>query len=59
MVKTYNNIIFIIKFLIVEKTFEKIIDYGLRDNSKITNTNLFEKKIAALAKHIFLQNYIC
>lgn len=59
MIETYNDVTFIVKFLVAEKIFEKTLDCGSIDNNKSTNTDLFQKKMAALAKTIFLQNYIC
>lgn len=58
MVKIYNNIIFIIKLLIAEKIFKKILSYSLKNNNKSINIDLFWKKTAVLVKNIFLQNYI-
>lgn len=58
VVETYNNVTFVIKLLVVEKVFEKILGHGLRDNGKTTNMDLFQKETAALAEDILLQNYI-
>lgn len=41
----YTNIIFMIKFLVAEKVFWEISDYGLGNNNKILNTKLFPKKL--------------
>lgn len=41
MVEIYNNIIFIIKLLIAEKTFKTTSNYDLEDNSKTFTTDLF------------------
>lgn len=41
IVKIYNNVIFIIKFLKVKKIFEKIPDYCLEDKSESSNINIF------------------
>lgn len=59
MVETYNNVTFVVKFLIVEKIFKKTLGCDSKDNSKSNNINLFWKKTAALAENIPLQNYIC
>ncbi len=48
-----------IKFLVAEKTLEKMLGCGLRDNNKTSNTNLFQKVMAVLVGGISLQNYIC
>lgn len=59
VIKIYNNVIFVIKLLITKKMFEKTLDCVLKDNTKITNIDLFQKKMIILAEGIFLQNYIC
>lgn len=41
MVETYNNVIFVVKFLVAEKAFDKTLGYGLEDNGKNTNIDLF------------------
>lgn len=59
VVETYNNIIFVVKLLIVEKAFEKILDRDSRDNVVgNTNMDLFQK-MAVLAGGVCLQNDIC
>lgn len=58
MVKTYNNIIFMVKLLVVKKACEKTLGCILGDNSENTNINLFRKKIVVLAGDIFLKNNI-
>lgn len=57
MIKIYNNVTFVIKLLVVEKTFEKILDHGSENNGKSTNMDLFWKEMIVLVKGIFLQNY--
>lgn len=59
MIKIYNNITFVVKFLVVKKVFKEMLNYSLEDNSKILNITLFQKKIKVVAKSFFLQNYIC
>lgn len=59
MVETYNNVTFVIKFLIAEKIFEETLSYGSRDNGKSINTDLFQKGMVVLIGGISLQNYIC
>ncbi len=58
MVETYNDVIFVVKLLVTEKTFEKTLGCGLGDNAESTNTDLFRKGMTALAGGIPLQNYI-
>lgn len=41
MIKIYNNVTFVIKLLVVEKTFEKILGHGSENNGKSTNMDLF------------------
>lgn len=41
MIKIYNNIIIMIKFLIIEKIFEKNLNCGLKNNGNIFNIDLF------------------
>ena len=41
VIKIYNYVIFVVKFLITEKIFKQIFIYDLRDNGKTPNTNLF------------------
>lgn len=41
IIKTYNDVTFLIKLLIVEKTFEEILDRGLEDNAENTDMDLF------------------
>lgn len=41
MLKKYNNINFLIRFLIVEKVFKIMLSCNLWNNSKIFNTNVF------------------
>lgn len=48
-----------VKLLLAEKVFEKTLGCRLGDNGKTTNTDLFQKRMAALAGSILLQNYIC
>ena len=59
VVETYNNVIFVVKLLISEKAFEKILDCGSGDHAGNINTDLFQKEMVALAESIFLHNYIC
>lgn len=59
MVETYNDITFVVKLLVAAKVFKKTLGHGLGDNGKTTNTDLFQKRTAALARGILLQNYIC
>lgn len=56
--ETYNDVTFIVKLLVAKNSFKKILGHSSGDNGKSTNTNLFWKKTAALAKSILLQNYI-
>lgn len=58
IIEKYNNVIFIVKFLIVEKVFKEILGCGLENNDKTKNMDLFWKRIVSLIKDIFLQNYI-
>ncbi len=58
MVETYNDVTFVIKLLVVEKAFEETLGRISRDNAESTNTDLFRKGTAALARGIPLQNYI-
>ena len=53
MVKTYNNVTFVVKFLVAEKTFKKILNCDSGDNGKGINIDLFQKRIAALRRGIF------
>lgn len=41
MVETYNNITFVMKFLITEKTFIKILSHDSENNDKSIYINLF------------------
>lgn len=41
VIKTDNNITFIIKLLLAKKMFKKILKYSSRDNSKSANMDLF------------------
>lgn len=41
IIKIYNNIIFIIKFLVFKKIFKEILGYNLKDNNKSINIDLF------------------
>lgn len=41
MIETYNNITFMINFLVVEKTFKKSSSYSSRNNSENIYINLF------------------
>ncbi len=58
VVETYNNVTFVVKVLVAEKTSEEILGRGLRDNVESINMDLFRKGTAALAGGIPLQNYI-
>lgn len=44
VVEIYDNVTFVMKLLIIKKTFEKILVCSLGDNCKSTNTDLFQKK---------------
>ncbi len=59
VVETYDNVTFVVKLLVAEKAFEKKLGCGSGDNAESTNTNLFQKRTAALVGGILLQNYIC
>ncbi len=59
MVETHNDITFVVKFLIVEKAFEKILGRTSGDNAESTNMDLFRKAMVALAGSISLRNDIC
>lgn len=59
MIEIYNNVTFVVKFLVAEKIFEETLDCNLKNNNKSINTDLFQKKIAVLVKNILLQNHIC
>lgn len=59
VIKTYNNVIFILKLLIAKQGLKEILGYDLKDNGKNTNTDLFKKKTVMLVGGILLQNYIC
>lgn len=59
VMEIYNHITFMVKLLVAKKTFEKTLGCDSEDNAENTNTDLFQKGIAVLAKGIFLQNYIC
>lgn len=59
MIETYNDITFVVKLLVVEKTFKETLGYSLGDNGKSTNIDLFQKETVVLARNIPLQNYIC
>lgn len=52
MLKWFNNVIFMAELFTAEKMYKKILGYGLEDNSKSTNMDLFWKKMAVLAKGI-------
>ena len=41
MVKSYNNVTFVVKLLVAEKAFEKTLDCDSRDNTESTNMDLF------------------
>lgn len=41
VVKIYNSVIFVMKLLVVKKTFKEIPSRGLEDNGKNTNIDLF------------------
>lgn len=41
MVEIYNDIICVVKLLIVEKAFKEFLGRGLGDNAKSTNADLF------------------
>lgn len=41
VIEIYNTVTFTVNFLVVEKTFEEILSYDLKDNDKSTNTDLF------------------
>lgn len=58
LVEIYNNVIFVVNFLIAEKVFEKTLGYDSSNNGKSTNTYLFQTRTAMLARGISLQNYI-
>lgn len=53
MVEIYNEITFIVKLLVAEKAFEKILGHGLGVNVKNTNENLFWKRTIVLVGNIF------
>lgn len=57
IIEIYNNITFIIKVLVAKKIFKKILNYNSEDNSKSTNTNLFQKKYQCW-KRIFIYKII-
>lgn len=59
IIEIYNNVNFFVKFLIAEKTFEKILGRDSGNNGESTNIDLFQKGIAVLVGGIPLQNYIC
>ena len=59
MIKIFNDITFVVKLLVAKKVFKETLNYNSRNNCKIPNIDLFRKEIIALAKGIFLQNYIC
>ncbi len=59
VIKTYNNVTFVVKLLIAEKAFEETLGHGSGDNVESTNIDLFRKKTTVLARGIPLQNYIC
>lgn len=44
IVKIYNNIIFVVKLLRVEKVLKKILSYSLEDNGKLLIWIYFEKE---------------
>lgn len=41
VIKTYNDITYVIKFLVAEKIFKKTLGYGYKNNSKTINIDLF------------------
>lgn len=54
VVEIQNDIIFMVKLLIVKKTSKKILGCGLGDNGKSFNTDLFQKGTTILVGDIFL-----
>lgn len=59
IIEIYNNIIFMIKFLVTIKIFDKIPNCNLENNNKSTNIDLFQKRSIVGVENTFLQNYIC
>lgn len=59
VVEIYNNITFVVNYLVAKKAFEETLGCDSEDNVKNTNINLFQKKTIALVEGIPLQNYIC
>ncbi|MCJ1346580.1 hypothetical protein MMC31_004798 [Peltigera leucophlebia] len=58
VVETYNDVTFVVKLLVAEKTFKETLSRGSGNNGENTNIDLFQKGTAALAGGIPLQNYI-
>ena len=58
VVKTYNNVIFVVKLLVVVKAFKILLGCDLGDNGETLNIDLFQKRMVEMARSIFLQNYI-
>ena len=54
IVEIYNNVIFVVKFLIAEKAFKEILSSDLGDHGKTLYIDLFLKETAMLAKSILL-----
>ncbi len=54
IIKIYNDIIFMVKFFVAKKVFEKTLGCDSKDNVENTNTDLFPNRITALAGGIFL-----
>lgn len=48
VIEIYYNITFIVKLLIAEKAFAKILDHKLGNNGKNTNSDLFKSRIIVL-----------
>lgn len=50
--KIYNNVTFMVKFLVAKKALKEILDYISENNGKICNTDLFRKRTVALTRGI-------
>lgn len=48
MIEIYNFVPFMIKLLVIEKSLKIMLDYGLEDNGKIFNIDLFQTKMIEL-----------
>lgn len=59
IIEIYNNVTFVVKLLVIEKAFKKILSCGSKNNGGSINIDLFQKRTAALAKIFFFKNYIC